>query len=274
MSFEIEVNAGSSVKLPTAGKYCDRDIVVTATDGDGGYDEGYADGVAKVEESNAAILTDCNAVLPSKGAETADTLEQVPQRIGEIESYADGYDVGLEDGKQSEYDRFWDAYQQNGNKTSYDQAFAYTHWTDGSFNPKYDIVCVGGVSARQTFNNGRMTSTKVPIRVKNTSLNNTFTGSTIKTIVLLELDGVTDMSTSFNSCSALENITISGVIACNVDIVYSPLLTNESVQSIIDHLADRTGTTALTLTFHADVGAKLTEEQKATITAKNWTLVY
>lgn len=36
MSFEIEVSGGSSVRLPTAGKYCDRDIVVTATGGGGG----------------------------------------------------------------------------------------------------------------------------------------------------------------------------------------------------------------------------------------------
>lgn len=33
MSFNIEVQSGSSVRLPTSGKYCDRDIVVTATGG-------------------------------------------------------------------------------------------------------------------------------------------------------------------------------------------------------------------------------------------------
>jgi hypothetical protein len=33
MSFNIEVEGGTSVRLPTAGKYCDRDIVVTATGG-------------------------------------------------------------------------------------------------------------------------------------------------------------------------------------------------------------------------------------------------
>ena len=36
MSFNIEVQGGSSVRLPTAGKYCDRDIVVTATSGGSG----------------------------------------------------------------------------------------------------------------------------------------------------------------------------------------------------------------------------------------------
>lgn len=35
MSFNIEVESGTSVRLKTAGKYCDRDIVVTATGGGG-----------------------------------------------------------------------------------------------------------------------------------------------------------------------------------------------------------------------------------------------
>lgn len=36
MSWNIEVEGGTSVRLPTAGKYCDRDIVVTAIGGGGG----------------------------------------------------------------------------------------------------------------------------------------------------------------------------------------------------------------------------------------------
>lgn len=34
--FNIQVEGGTSVRLPTAGKYCDRDIIVTATGGGGG----------------------------------------------------------------------------------------------------------------------------------------------------------------------------------------------------------------------------------------------
>ena len=36
MSHNIEVQGGSTVRLPTKGKYCDRDIVITATGGGGG----------------------------------------------------------------------------------------------------------------------------------------------------------------------------------------------------------------------------------------------
>ena len=41
MSFDITVQGGTSVRLPTAGKYCDRDIVVTATvsEPESGYSE-------------------------------------------------------------------------------------------------------------------------------------------------------------------------------------------------------------------------------------------
>lgn len=49
-------------------------------------------------------------------------------------------------------------------------------------------------------------------------------------------------------------------------------LSDTSIQSIIDGLADLTGSTAQTLTLHATVKAKLTDDQIAQITSKNWTL--
>lgn len=48
------------------------------------------------------------------------------------------------------------------------------------------------------------------------------------------------------------------------------LLSDASIQSIIDGLA--TVETSQTLTFHKDVKAKLTDEQKTQITSKNWIL--
>lgn len=67
---------------------------------------------------------------------------------------------------------------------------------------------------------------------------------------------------------------VSNNIKLNFNISKSPNLSADTIQSIIDGLADLTGGTAQTLTLHATVGAKLTETQKATITAKNWKLVY
>ena len=90
----------------------------------------------------------------------------------------------------------------------------------------------------------------------------------------INFGGVRFVSRTFTGCVALEEIRIVGQIDVSVSFADSGLLSDESIQSIIDALADRTGATALTLTLHATVGGKLTAEQKAAITAKNWTLVY
>lgn len=76
----------------------------------------------------------------------------------------------------------------------------------------------------------------------------------------------------FMNDPSLKHIEIVGVINETFNVRWSPLLSDASVQNIIDVLADLTGQTAKVITFHADVKAKLTEEQIATITSKNWTL--
>lgn len=52
MSHNITVEGGTSVRLPTAGKYCDRDIVVTATGGGGdtNIEDGLVSHTLSVEE--------------------------------------------------------------------------------------------------------------------------------------------------------------------------------------------------------------------------------
>lgn len=63
---------------------------------------------------------------------------------------------------------------------------------------------------------------------------------------------------------------VPNTLSESIKIEQSSLLSNESVQSIIDGLA--TVTTTCTLTLHETVKAKLTDAQKNTITAKGWTL--
>jgi len=187
-----------------------------------------------------------------------------------------GYDQGYTAGQQAEYDRFWDAYQNNGAETNYYQKFSQNGWNDITFNPKYPIICKGGsTNANSVF--GRLAATRipVPVTIEGIKADSTFFYAThLKTITKLVLNGVTGFASCFTGCTKLENITIEGSIDVNFNISATAVLTNESVQSIIDHLKDLTGATTQTLTFHADVGAKLTDEQKAFITAKNWKLVY
>jgi hypothetical protein len=253
----IEVESGKSLRLKTAGKYCDRDVVVTATGGGGG-------------DTEAA--------------------------------YQEGLAAGIEQGKQAEYDAFWDMYQLNGQRLTYSYAFSET-WTDETFNPKYDmrptaalsmfqrtkitdlvaaleragiVLDTSGVTSFLYFmQDTKITHAPTIDCSRSPTIQNIFAFSyylhTIDKLILHE--GITQMQNAFNSCHVLENITIEGVIAKTISFQWSPL-SDASVQSIIDHLKDLTGTTAQTLTLRATVGAKLIEEQKATITAKNWTLVY
>ena len=76
-------------------------------------------------------------------------------------------------------------------------------------------------------------------------------------------------------CNSLEEIRIvPGSIHDNLSFNTSGKLSAESVQSIFDGLADLTGATAKTLTFSTSTGRNLTEEQKASASAKNWTIAY
>lgn len=98
---------------------------------------------------------------------------------------------------------------------------------------------------------------------------------------LVEILGEIDMSScttignAFQSASSLETIRFkAGTIQKSISFNVSSKLTDATIQNIIDGLADLTGGTAQTLTLHATVGAKLTDAQKASASAKNWTISY
>lgn len=92
---------------------------------------------------------------------------------------------------------------------------------------------------------------------------------------MFDLTNTTSVNNSFGNCLVLEEVRFKGnSIFLSISFSSSSTLSDESIQSIIDGLADLTGQTAQTLTVHKTVGEKLTDTQKATITAKNWTLAY
>ena len=91
----------------------------------------------------------------------------------------------------------------------------------------------------------------------------------------IDCSSATGSISMFNSTTALKDMRfVANTIKASFNVLPCPNLSTETTQSIIDGLADLTGGTAQTLTLHATVGGKLTDTQKATITAKNWTLVY
>lgn len=110
----------------------------------------------------------------------ADKLTTVAENVPKV----------YEAGKQAEYDAFWDAFQNNGNRTSYAHAFR-TGWRDSIYNPKYPIVCNGNNTAQNTYAYAGITDTKVPITIKGNN-GSVFGGaSSIKKILLLIVDSTT-----------------------------------------------------------------------------------
>ena len=76
----------------------------------------------------------------------------------------------------------------------------------------------------------------------------------------------------FNSCNYLHEVRFTKEsIHYSMSINSSSRLSDESIQSILDGLANVTETR--TLTLHSGVYAKLTEEQKQSATDKGWTII-
>lgn len=211
-----------------------------------------------------------------------------------------------EAGKQSEYDRFWDAYQQNGERIYYNGAFEGMGWNTETFQPKYNMLVdnANRMFAYSNFNGSlkdRLAVCGVSMSLIGTAANvssmfegsgfteigeldfriarNSSTGVFINSSNLVTIEKIilhsnqTTFSNWFSNCTALENIIFEGTInANNFDIHWSTKLTHDSLMSIINCLADRSGQSAYTVTLGTENLAKLTDAEKAIATQKGWTL--
>lgn len=77
----------------------------------------------------------------------------------------------------------------------------------------------------------------------------------------------------FTNCSKLTNVTLGDGFNCNgLDLSASTKYSVDTLVAMLTALADRTGQEAYTLTLGSTNLAKLSDEQKAIATDKNWTL--
>ena len=77
----------------------------------------------------------------------------------------------------------------------------------------------------------------------------------------------------FSNCSNLTNVTIENGFNVNgLDLSVSTKYTADTIVSWLNALADRTGQEQYTLTIGATNKAKLTDEQLAIATNKNWNI--
>jgi len=183
-------------------------------------------------------------------------------------------------GQQAEYDTFWDNYQQNGNRTNYENAFAGYGWNAETFKPKYDIK---PTSAYMLFRYCNLGSNFDLVEYLDnlgltldfsicTNVQYAFYGANIKRIGVIDfrnaegsfatraLDSayletvdllkVGEKNTTldwFATARRLQNLTIEGVIVANLNVKACPL-THNSLMSIINALKDFS--TLTTVTYH------------------------
>lgn len=258
------------------------------------------------EEKTVTPTTEAQEITADNGRELSKvTVEAVtsaidanitPENILEGVSILgiEGTEKGYDEGVQSEYDRFWDAYQNNGAEVVDGRAFVGNGWNDKTFYPKYDIVCAAN-RADFLFQLSRMTNIKARLEEcgvrldtskatnlyqafmysstaelpeinasKSTSNYQTFASCTKLTKIdklILSSDGTApEMTTTFASSSALVDIVIEGVIAKNITMSNCSKLSVDSTKSVIEHLANYAGTEnegVYTLKLHANTWTAL-----------------
>ena len=94
----------------------------------------------------------------------------------------------------------------------------------------------------------------------------------LHTIELVRSNKATKYTNTFYGCSELIYIRFEGEIGQNISFSSCGKLSNDSINDIIDHLADLTGETAKTISWHSSITPKLTGEQWQKIANKNWML--
>ena len=256
------------------------------------YEQGKTDG-------EKSVLDAVNIELVGRGLEGAESVAEISYRIDD--AFIKVSDDAYESGKQAEYNAFWDVYQDYGNRTDYSMLFAGAGWTTETFKPKYlikpgstgnhymmfartgvevldeRVLDTSQVTAfsMSFYNSSKLRSITIDLSSL-TALADTFNyDGNLETVVLKNVPETCNFTGGFSGCSKLANFTVTGVIGGTaLNLSWSSLLTDASVQNIIDHLKDRTGTTSATLTFHKTVGGNMTQAQKDAISAKNWTLAY
>lgn len=218
-----------------------------------------------------------------------------------------GINEVYEKGKKSEYDEFWDTYQDAGSnpkgEKSYYYAFSGLGWTNSTFKPKYNIKMKYSNTNAFTYFNGTdliklledagvtldtslasnlsnlfhySTVTRVPIiDCRNATSLNLMFGSCyslkyVEKLIVGEKN--TSLSSAFQNCTHLSDITFEGIIANSVNLSSSPL-SPESLKSVINALKDYSQSDkeyTYTVTFKASAFEALEQEGFVSPNSNTW----
>ena len=221
------------------------------------------------------------------------------------------YNAGYEKGKKTEYDRFWDSYQQNGSRANYCYAFAGPCWTKETLKLKYPIKIVdtsttsrrcmymftylntGGaqpidmtevcskidfseaLSMQNLFANAVAKNITVDASkaIKCSGAFLTADGGNLNNIVLTVSNACTDFTHTFTYNITLTDLTITtgSKIAASIDLHWSPL-TKESIESVYAALSETATGKTVSFSKKAVNAAYTTDEWNALVAQKsNWT---
>jgi hypothetical protein len=222
-----------------------------------------------------------------------------------LTTIAENEEKVFEAGRKAEYDFFWDNFQDNGNRTLYNYGFAsHFGWNEENLKPKYNVV---PKEANYIFYGFRFPSLnpffkdrgikldfgnctnmsaafiatqlieidEVNLSSAGGNLANVFSGNTkLKKIGKLIVAPTTKFATtSFNGCSALEEVGFEGEIVNSIHFGQCRSLTHDGIMNIVDALETKTNGATATLTLGSYNLPKLSTTEKAIITdEKGWSL--
>ena len=208
-------------------------------------------------------------------------------------------DAVYDKGKQDEYDRFWDAFQQNGSRKTYAYGISGVGWTIDTFKPKYDLIAtdsatfmfctsairgdLGGIldelgikldttgctSMSYMFRTSQFTVLPTIDCRACYALTYLFANMSYLTTIekwILPTSKSQNFSYAFLSDDKLTDINeIEGTFYKSIDFSYSPLNV-ATMKRIISHLENYNGTSSSgtnILTFNSDCWARLEADSSA-----------
>lgn len=206
--------------------------------------------------------------------------------------YDSGYRAGYETGKEAGHangfaagvaEHFRSYYRRCNAVENFLYAFAGVGWSNGvgaydvaTYIPTEDMTFKCDTNSANMYAYSNVTDTVAAIDLSKAvnNVSSTFANATKLVTIRKLIVSETTPTVGFSGCGKLENLTVEGIFGRAVNLAACGALRNESVQNVVDHLKDLTGEATLKLTLHANVGAAMTDAQKAAVTAKNWTLIY
>ena len=219
-----------------------------------------------------------DSIQRKRGSDAPIEPSEMPLAIDTIPSSVDGTDVPVGGIYLTKPD-------SNGNPTEayiigYAPVVNYT-WTNmlrANYFPylrKIEFINTNNIIsiAESAFVNcGSLTTINLPDSLTSIGVR-TFASCGSLTTINLPNSLVSILSQAFSGCNSLENVTIENGFNCNnLNLSSSTRYSVETMVSWFEALADRTGQASFKLTIGTTNLNKLTAEQKAIATNKNWTL--